>query len=77
MQTSRALCQKFKDEPSNIKWYNAGKTKEIRAHTVLPTSDVNAPNPGMNDAMVASATTKIARLMYITNFPNLVVELLS
>lgn len=51
-----------------------GKTNEISAHTVLPTSEANTPNVGTQDAKTAKTITKIARLMYIPNVPIFVVE---
>lgn len=74
MQISKALCQKFREEPNNTRWNEAGKTNDTSAQTVLPTSDTNTPNPGTYEAKTAKTTTKIARVIYIAYFPNLVVE---
>ena len=54
----------------------AGKTNESIAHKVLPTNEANTPNSGTNEAITASPTTTIARLMHMQIFPGPVESLL-
>lgn len=72
MQTSNAFCQVGREEPDIFRWKMVGKTKEISAHTVLPTREVNTPNAGTYEATRANSITTTARITYIPSFPALV-----